>query len=337
MTKYLYGAAAIALFAANPASAQLLGGATGGLGGTIGGATGGLSGSGMGTLGSRIGRDPISTDTVTRTTGSARVDRSVHPRKGQADVTGAVTGQTSLSNSVNAAGRPLNTNGAVSGQANGRVGLDGELLQTRGAAAATRRGLRQVTATASGVPVFVSRTAEVGSAVAVPNAYPVFNSRVYYGGSDVVLIPSSQVYSYMDVQYRDLQRGMVGTGARVFRRGNDVVVQLPADVTFAFDRADIRPQFVRPLAAIARTLSTYRGTDVEISGHTDSIGSDSYNLGLSERRGRAVADFLVAREASPDRLVVEAMGESQPVASNASASGRAANRRVEIVFHPRSA
>jgi outer membrane protein OmpA-like peptidoglycan-associated protein len=66
------------------------------------------------------------------------------------------------------------------------------------------------------------------------------------------------------------------------------------------------------------------------------VGSDSYNLALSERRGRSVADFLVARRTEPARLVIEAMGESEPIASNATVEGRAANRRVELIVHPRA-
>ena len=113
------------------------------------------------------------------------------------------------------------------------------------------------------------------------------------------------------------------------------MVQLPADVTFAFDKSDIRPQFYGALAAFARSLDAYPASDVEIVGHTDAVGSDAYNLALSERRGRSVADFLVGRRTEPSRLVVEAMGKSEPIESNATVAGRAANRRVEFVIHPR--
>ena len=140
----------------------------------------------------------------------------------------------------------------------------------------------------------------------------------------------------MDRQYQDLETSLRGSGATVRRRGDDLVVLFPADVTFAFDKADIRSRFYGPLNAFARTLNAYPGTDIEILGHTDSVGSDSYNLGLSERRGRSVADFLAERQVSPARMVVEAMGEAEPVASNATVEGRAANRRVEMVVHPRA-
>jgi outer membrane protein OmpA-like peptidoglycan-associated protein len=141
---------------------------------------------------------------------------------------------------------------------------------------------------------------------------------------------------YIDHQYQDLETSLRGTGATVRRRGNDLIVALPADVTFAFDKSDIRPRFYGVLNAFAETLNAYPGTDVEVVGHTDSVGSDAYNLGLSERRGRAVADFLVERQTEPARLVVEAMGESEPIESNATVEGRAANRRVELIVHPRA-
>lgn len=141
----------------------------------------------------------------------------------------------------------------------------------------------------------------------------------------------------MDRQYRDLQADVAGTGITIERRGPDLVLQLPADVTFAFDRSDIQPRFVPTLDAVARTVADYGGTDVEVIGHTDSLGSDAYNLALSQRRGARVADYPVYRNTDARRLIVEAMGESEPIASNATIGGRAANRRVEIILHPRSA
>ncbi len=315
MTRYLIGAAALALLTTNPASAQLLGG--GGLGGSIGGMAGGLGG--------MIERAPVRGDTVGRVS-------SVRTRRPVADASGNVA-TTAAIQPRNAA---VTTNAGVSGDAS----LAPRSFETRGIVAAERRGLRRVAQTGSGVPVFVAqRVAAVPAIVAVTaaRAYPVYDRSVYYGGTDVVVVPSGEVGGYMDRQYRDLQRGMAGTGATVFRRGPDLVVQLPADVTFAFDRADIRPRFQNTLSALAGTLDAYQGTDVEIIGHTDAVGSDAYNLALSERRGRSVADFLVARDTAPDRLVVEAMGKAEPIATNTTIEGRAANRRVEIVLHPRSA
>lgn len=88
---------------------------------------------------------------------------------------------------------------------------------------------------------------------------------------------------------------------------------------------------------MARTIAAYSTTDVEAIGHTDAVGSDAYNFALSQRRGASVADFLVNRHTNPERLVVERLGKTEPVASNATVAGRAANRRVEIVLHGQAA
>lgn len=327
MNKYLFSAAAAALVIAAPASAQILGGG-GGLGGLGGG---GLGGSLGGTVGSTIERGRTTVETTTRVRGSSRIDRNLRNRK----VTGVVAGDAVIANNTRLGERRIVTNQSVS--AFERLSLEQRMLRTRGVAAATRRGLKRVNATASGVQVFVPPVAVAGPALPRPlvSAYPLYSSRYYYG-PNAVFVDYGHVDVYMDRQYQDLEASLRGTGATVSRRGDDLVVMLPADVTFAFDKSDIRPRFYGVLSAFAQTMQNYPGTDVEVIGHTDAVGSDAYNLKLSERRGRSVADFLVAHQAEPARLVVQAMGEAYPVESNASAEGRAANRRVELIVHPRA-
>lgn len=343
MTRFLIGAAAIAL-TATTASAQILGGGLGGgIGGGLGGGLGGVTGGLNGSIGGTLDTTRTATTAAQRAREVARqADRDARRAARQAerqtrrDARAGLTGNAAIDGAVSRNDGALNVGGSAQGQAV----LDAPALRTRGIVAATGRGLRRVTATASGVPVFVAAQAvpaPVAIAAPVVTAYPVYRPGAYYGGTDVVYLPPAQVGPYMDRQYVDLRRDMAGTGATVVRRGRNLVVQLPADVTFAFDKADIQPRFYGALNALARSLGKYDATDVEIVGHTDAVGSESYNLALSERRGRSVADFLVSRAAEPSRLVVEAMGESEPVATNATISGRAANRRVEIILHPREA
>lgn len=296
MIRFLTGAAAIALLAATPAAAQILGGGglTGGLGGSLGGNIGGLGGRLQGSLGTSIERTPRVPDGPRRRLGERRVD--------------------------------------AHGPAMAGLSLDQRMARTRGAVDATRRGMRQVAATPSGVPVFVPATVLAAPPVAVP--YPAYGGAYYYG-PDAMFVGASHVDVYMDRQYQELEDSLAGTGATIERRGDDLAVLFPADVTFAFDRAEIRPRFYGALNAFARTMNAYPGSDIQVVGHTDAVGSDDYNLDLSDRRGRSVAEFLAERRVSPARLVVEAMGESEPVASNASVEGRAANRRVELIVHPR--
>lgn len=107
-------------------------------------------------------------------------------------------------------------------------------------------------------------------------------------------------------------------------------ISLSADVLFDFDKAEIKPEFTAEIDAAAELLLANPDVTVRIDGHTDSIGTEEYNQGLSERRAEAVASYLEAAGVSRDRMTVAGFGETQPVASNDTAEGRALNRRVEI-------
>jgi len=106
-------------------------------------------------------------------------------------------------------------------------------------------------------------------------------------------------------------------------------LELPGDILFAFDRADLRPEACAVLTPLAMAL-TGDGVPIEIGGHTDSLGSTAYNQSLSQRRAAAVARFLTRHGVRTSRLRVHGHGESEPVADNATEEGRSHNRRVEI-------
>jgi outer membrane protein OmpA-like peptidoglycan-associated protein len=102
-------------------------------------------------------------------------------------------------------------------------------------------------------------------------------------------------------------------------------------VNFEFDKAVIRPQDYPILDQNIVALKEWGDVDVEVAGHTCSIGTEEYNLGLSQRRAEAVRNYLVSKGVSADRLTVRGYGESRPAVSNATREGRAQNRRVELV------
>jgi len=106
-------------------------------------------------------------------------------------------------------------------------------------------------------------------------------------------------------------------------------LELPGDILFAFDRAELRSGATAVLTPLATAL-TGDGPPIEVDGHTDSLGSDAYNQSLSQRRAAAVARYLATHGVSAARLRVHGHGEREPVADNATESGRAHNRRVEI-------
>lgn len=153
-------------------------------------------------------------------------------------------------------------------------------------------------------------------------------------GAGIGALAGAAVGRYMDQQQAALERELSGTGVGVTRVGNDIILNMPSDVTFAYDRAEIDARFYPVLDDVARVLNEYPATYVDVIGHADSTGSDEYNQGLSERRAGSVAGYLISRRVLRDRLYVAGMGERRPIASNATEEGRARNRRVEIVLRP---
>ena len=139
---------------------------------------------------------------------------------------------------------------------------------------------------------------------------------------------------YMDEQEKKLRQQTAGTGVNVTREGDNLVLDMPSEVTFGVDSTNIDAGFRNTLDQVASTLTQYEKTYVDVMGHTDSTGSDTYNQTLSERRASAVADYLSIRGVQSARLATRGYGESQPKASNLDAAGRSANRRVEIRLVP---
>ncbi len=110
-----------------------------------------------------------------------------------------------------------------------------------------------------------------------------------------------------------------------------VIIDLPG-VNFAFDRAELTPTSFAILNDAVTTLKRHTQVKVEVAGHTDSIGTDSYNQSLSDRRSAVVRDYLISQGIAADRMTSRGYGESRPVASNDSSEGRAENRRTELVI-----
>jgi len=142
------------------------------------------------------------------------------------------------------------------------------------------------------------------------------------------------VGNYMDKQEAKLRQQMAGTGVDVVRQGDNITLDVPGGVTFAFDSADLNSQFYPVLDKVAGTLKEYDKTVIEVAGHTDSVGSDTYNQGLSQRRATSVASYLSSHGVTGTRVVTIGAGEAHPVASNDTEEGRAQNRRVEITIVP---
>jgi outer membrane protein OmpA-like peptidoglycan-associated protein len=139
----------------------------------------------------------------------------------------------------------------------------------------------------------------------------------------------------MDEQIRELDEVTAGTGVDVTETpdGSGILVNLP-DVTFAVDSAAVSPAMRAVLDDVAQSMITYPNSLIDVMGHTDSTGSEAYNLDLSRRRAESVANYLVSRGVSRARIETIGYGESYPVADNTTAAGRSINRRVEIRITP---
>jgi len=153
-------------------------------------------------------------------------------------------------------------------------------------------------------------------------------------GAGIGALAGGAIGNYMDRQQAELRRNLAGTGIGVNRRGDNLVLEIPGDVTFATDSATIKPQFYGPLDQVAATLNQYTSTYIDVVGHTDNTGPAEYNQRLSEARARSVADYISSRGVYPPRINIGGAGEDQPKASNATAAGRQENRRVELTIRP---
>lgn len=111
-------------------------------------------------------------------------------------------------------------------------------------------------------------------------------------------------------------------------------IDIASEVSFDFDSADLKPAFTPTLNKVADILQRYPKTVIHVVGHTDSVGSESYNQRLSEQRAQSVVDFLAARGVEPSRLYASGRGELEPRASNDTEAGRQLNRRVELFVKP---
>jgi outer membrane protein OmpA-like peptidoglycan-associated protein len=139
---------------------------------------------------------------------------------------------------------------------------------------------------------------------------------------------------YMDRQEDKLRAQLQNTGVSVTRNGDNIILNMPGNVTFATDSSNISADFYPVLDSVALVINEFEKTYIDINGHTDSTGAESYNQTLSEARASSVARYLESQKVVPQRIITRGMGESQPIADNDTREGRALNRRVEIILTP---
>jgi len=153
-------------------------------------------------------------------------------------------------------------------------------------------------------------------------------------GAGVGALAGGAVGAYMYKQEMKLRKELEGTGVSVYRDGDNITLNMPGNVTFATNSSDLNASFYPVLGSVAKVLKEFDKTVVEIAGHTDSTGTDEYNLGLSERRASTVTQYIKGQGINNERFITIGLGEKYPVADNGTDAGRQANRRVEITMVP---
>ena len=153
-------------------------------------------------------------------------------------------------------------------------------------------------------------------------------------GAGIGALAGGAVGSVMDQNENALRQQLQGTGVSVTRVGNQIVLNMPSDITFATDQDSVKASFYPVLNSVALVLKKYNQTIVDVYGHTDSTGSDQHNFDLSQRRALSVANYLSSQGVDSRRFAVTGFGETRPIAPNGTAEGRAQNRRVEIQLSP---
>ena len=184
-----------------------------------------------------------------------------------------------------------------------------------------------------------SRGALIGTAIGVAAGLLTGNSATERRqhamiGAGIGALSGAAVGNYQDRQERALRARTANTGIDVKRDGDNITLNLPDGITFDFGKSSLKPEFYGALNGVASTLKEYNQTMVEVTGHTDSVGSDAFNQKLSEERAGSVAQYLTAQGVQRERMETLGAGKRYPIADNATDAGRAQNRRVEIRLIP---
>jgi outer membrane protein OmpA-like peptidoglycan-associated protein len=136
--------------------------------------------------------------------------------------------------------------------------------------------------------------------------------------------------AYMDSQETEIRKEMEGTGVQVQRDGDKIRLIMPGNITFKTGKYDVSPNFYNTLDGVTRVLAKFEDTQLMVAGHADSTGNSTFNQSLSANRALAVANYLQQQGINSGRLMSRGFGSDMPIASNKTAEGRKANRRVEL-------
>ncbi|MCD6059901.1 MAG: OmpA family protein [Moraxellaceae bacterium] len=155
-------------------------------------------------------------------------------------------------------------------------------------------------------------------------------------GAAIGGVTGGGVGAYMDYQEKKLRDRLagVGVGIQKDKQTGAITLIMPGNITFPTNQSSIRADFYPVLDAVGDVLKEYNKTSISVSGHTDNVGRDDYNMQLSQDRASSVAQYLISRGVAGGRIQATGFGKSSPIADNSTEAGRAQNRRVEIRINP---
>jgi outer membrane protein OmpA-like peptidoglycan-associated protein len=153
-------------------------------------------------------------------------------------------------------------------------------------------------------------------------------------GAGVGALTGAGVGAYMDKQEAKLRAQLQGTGVSVTRSGDNLILNMPGNITFQTASADLNSSFYKVLDSVGLVLKEFDKTLIDVEGHTDSDGSDEYNQQLSLNRANSVGSYLQSHGVNQQRIVALGAGETRPVAPNTTAAGKQQNRLVELRLQP---
>jgi outer membrane protein OmpA-like peptidoglycan-associated protein len=156
-------------------------------------------------------------------------------------------------------------------------------------------------------------------------------------GAGVGVLAGGAVGNYMDKQEAQLRQQLQGTGVSVTRNGDNLILNMPGNITFATNQSDVNANFYPVLNSVALVLKQYEKTMIDVVGHTDSTGSMQLNMQLSQARAASVGMYLQNQGILAQRIQTQGVGPQYPIASNDTPEGRAQNRRVELILRPLTA
>ena len=153
-------------------------------------------------------------------------------------------------------------------------------------------------------------------------------------GAGIGALAGGAAGSYMDAEEKKLRAQLQGTGVSVTRSGDNLVLNMPGNITFATNQSDVAAGFYPVLNSVALVLKEYEKTLIDVVGHTDSTGPLELNMQLSNARAAAVAQYLQSQGIPSVRVQSQGVGPQYPIASNDTPEGRQVNRRVDLVLRP---